>query len=372
MNFEITEDQRRTQQAARDFAHRVLAPGAADVDRQGRLDTETITQLVDGGWLGLTIAETAGGSGGDWVSLALAVEELAAGCANAAAFVAANVIVARVLVAYGNDTQKSELLAAVLRGKTTVALVSIDVDNPASGAFDARRHDDGSFELHGETDLITMFGQPDHVIVLACIPDERLTAFVVPYAAENVQATVLPASLGQRAATLATLRVDGVRVSETAVLGSVGEGLSIARTMLADGRIVSAAEAIGIARAAYERAVLHVKHTLPKSPEPGLLGVQVLLADACVDIEAARLLTLRAARQADAGVGSDAERSMAKLFASEMSTRVAHKALQIHGARYVSTSPSLERHFRDARRAELSDDGLDMQRSIIGRTMLKA
>jgi butyryl-CoA dehydrogenase len=146
--------------------------------------------------------------------------------------------------------------------------------------------------------------------------------------------------------------------------------------MLADGRILAAAEAIGIARAAYERAVLHIKHTLPKSTEPGLMGVQVMLADMCVEIEAARLLTLRAAGQADAEVASGTEksmaRSMAKMFASEMATRVAHKAMQIHGARHVATNPSVERNFRDACMIELSEDGLEKQRSIIGRTMLKA
>lgn len=372
MNFEITEDQQRRQQAARDFASRVLAPRAADVDRHGRLDTETITQLGKVGWLGLTIPETNGGSDGDYVSLALAVEELAAGCANTAAFVAANIVVARALATFGNETQKGELLAALIRGQTTAAFASIDPDNLASGVLEARRRDDGTFELRGETGLVTLFGQPEHVIVFARVADEQIAAFVVPSASLNLHATVLPTSLGKRAANLGTLRLDGLHVPEAAMLGPVDAGLTIAQSALADGRILAAAESLGIARAAYERAVSHVKHALPKSTEPGLLGVQVMLADMCVEIEAARLLTLRAAGQADAEVASGAERSMARLFASEMSSRVAHKAMQIHGARHVATTPNLERHFRDARMTELSDDGLETQRSIIGRTMLKA
>lgn len=360
MNFEITDEQQRTQQTARDFASRVLAPRAADVDRQGRLDAETITQLGEAGWLG--------GSASDNVGLALAIEEFAAACANTAAFVAANTLVAHALATFGNDTQKGELLSAVVHGQTTVAFASIDPDNLGSGILEARRRDDGTLELRGETSLLTMFGQPEHIVVFAQLADDQLTAFVVPYGSANLHATVLPTSLGKRAANLGTLSFDGVSVPETAMLGPVGGGLNVAHSALADGRIFAAAEAIGISRAAYERAVVHMKHTLPKSTEPGLLGVQVMLADMCVEIEAARLLVLRAAGQK----ASSAERSIAKLFASEMSTRVAHKAMQIHGARHVATNPSLERHFRDARTTELSNDGLDTQRSIIGRTMLKA
>lgn len=369
MNFEITEEQRRTQQAARDFAARVLAPRAADVDREGRLDPETITQLGDAGWLGMTIPEAHGGSGGDFVGLVLAIEEFAAACANTAAFVTANIVVARALLGHGSEAQKAELLSAVARGKTTVASAVLNRDE----LLDAVRRSDGTFELSRRTDSVTLFGQPEHAIVFGYDAEAAaVRTFVVPFGAENLHVTVLPVSLGKRAAKLGTLRFDGVRVPESTLLGSASDDLDAARSMTADGRIVAAAEAIGIARAAYERAVLHVKEALPKSTEPGLLGVQVLVADMCVDIEAARLLTLRAASQADAQVSAGAERSMAKLFASEMATRVAHKAMQIHGGRSVLTTPSLERHFRDARMAELSDDGLEIQRANIARTMLRA
>lgn len=373
MNFDLTENQQRIQQAAREFATRVLAPRAADVDRNAQLDAESVGQLGRSGFFGMTIPEVFGGSGGDIVAFALAVEELAAACANSAACVATTVAHAcRPLLLHGSETQKGDLLPALAGAKTTIAFATIDPDNLASGVLDAERMQDGSFVLRGETGLATFFGEPEHVIVFARLPGEHITAFVVPHDSVNVRVTVLPESLGKRAAKLGGFRFDGVHAAETAVLGRVNAGLEVARAAQEDARIAAAAEAVGIARAAYERAALYVKQQSPKTPAPGLLGVQAMLADMCVDVDAARLLTLRAAQLADAGVSSASERSMAKLFASEMSTRVAHKAMQIHGTRNVAATPNLERHFRDARMTELSDDPPEQQRSVIAAAMLKA
>ncbi len=372
MNFDITEDQQRLQQAAREVAARVLAPRAAKIDRDACLDPEVILALAEGGWLGSTIPEALGGSGGDFVSFALAIEEMAVACSNSAAFVVTNVaLVARSIAKFGTDEQKRQILVPMARGQVTAAFAAIDPDDLAAAVPTYEQLADGSFVLRGETGPVTLFGQPGQMLVFARA-GEVLTAFVIPYDAPNLVATVLPASLGKRAASLAMLRFNEVRVARNAVLGAVGEGLTVALSALGDARIGAAAEALGIARAAYEQAVAHVKQEPPKPAVPGLLGRQAMLADMCVDIEAARLLTLRAAGLADAGESSASERSMAKLFASEMSTRVAHKAMQILGARSVSTTPNVERHYRDARMTELSDENTETQRSIIARTMLKA
>lgn len=370
MNFDITEEQRRTQQAAHDFAERVLAPHAADVDRHGQLDADARAKLGDAGWLGMTIPTPRGGSGGDLTSLALTIEELAAACANSAAFVGANVVAARTIHSFGNETQRSALVPGLVSGATSMAITSLDPERLPTDAVEARHRDDGTYELHGRANVVEVFGAFVHALVFART-DSTWTAFVIPYASPNLYVTVLPASFGKRAANLGTLSFDGVVASESAILGTAHAGLDVARAVLADMRITAAAEAIGVARAAYERAVLHVKG-LPKSTEPGLLGSQVLIADMCVELEAARLLLLRATRQAENEVVSGSERSMAKLFALEMSTRVVHKAMQIVGVRSVLATPSLERNQRDARMSELSEDGLDTQRAIIARTMLKA
>ena len=155
------------------------------------------------------------------------------------------------------------------------------------------------------------------------------------------------------------------------VVGNVNEGASVARSLEAESRILAAAEAIGIARAAYEHAVKSVKQTTSKT-EPGLQGKQVLLADICVEIDAARLLMLRAAHQVDANASSQSEGSMAKLYATEMATRAAHRAMQILGGLAAAQNPSLERNFRDARVTELSTDSLELQRAIIAQNMLNS
>lgn len=372
MNFEITEDQLRKQQAARDFAERELASHAASVDREGNITEEALKQLRETGFLGLTLPNDHGGSGGDFVTLALVIEELAAACANTAAYVGTNVVAARALLAHGSESQKAELLTNVAQGATPATFAVMDLDNLGADVPTALRQEDGTFELRGETAPMTTFEQTEHSLVFGRTSDEDLTAFLVPNALKGWSRMVLPTPLGKRAAPLAVAHFAGLRVPEANAIGSIGGGLSVARSVLADARIVAAAEAIGIARAAYQRAVLHVKQVLPKSTEPGLLGWQVLIADMCVEIEAARLLTLRAASQADAEVSSGAERSMAKLFAAEMSSRVVHRAMQVLGARHIVMHPSLERHARDARTTELCNDSLEVQRAIIARTMLKA
>lgn len=372
MNFDITEDQQRVQQRAREVATRHLAPRAAKADQDACLAPETIASLAEDGWFGLTIPTAQGGSGTDWISFALAIEELAVACCNSAALVVHNAaLVGSTIAQFGSDEQKSLILSALLRGQTAVAFAPMDVHDLGGLNLTAEQAADGSFVLRGELGPVTSFGPPAHFIVFARTNDS-VTCFIVPNDAPGLVATTLPPSLGKRAVNLLLARFEAVRVPADAVLGAVGQGVSIALFALGNARIGAAAEAIGIARAAYEQAIAFVKQQPQKPPVPGLLGVQAMFADMCVDIEAARLLTLRAARLADAGEPSTSERSMAKLFASEMSTRIAHKSMQIHGARSVSATPGVERHYRDARMTELSDETTETQRSIIAQVMLKA
>jgi butyryl-CoA dehydrogenase len=371
MNFELSEEQLRTQQAAREFAERVLAPRAANVDREGKLDAETISELRDTGFFGLTIPRAFGGSGQDFVTLALVIEELAAGCANTAAFVGSNVVVARSLLAFGNDELKSEFLTNVAQGATLSGFVLPDLAPSSSNLPTARDKGDGMFELQGQTGPITWFDYLTRTIVFGGTSADCVTAFYLPNQMSQWSLQVLPASLGKRAAPLAIAQLTGLIAPKLFVLGEVDGGLAVARSLQGDARIIAAAEAIGIARAAYEQAVKQVKQTTSKT-EPGLTGNQVFLADICVEIEAARLLTLRAAHQADAEVASNSERSMAKLFAAEMAGRAAQKALQIFGGLAVATNPALERNFRDARMTELSTDSLELQRAIIAHNMLNS
>jgi len=371
MNFELSEEQLRTQQAAREFADRVLAPRAANVDREGKLDADTISELRDTGFFGLTIPKSLEGSEQDFVTLALVIEELAAGCANTAAFVGTNVVTARALLAHGNDELKSEFLTNVAQGATLSGFVLPDFDSAAASLPDVTDKGDGMFEFRGQTGPMTWFNYMTRTVVFGRTSTDGVTAFYLPNQLSQWSVTVLPASLGKRAAGLATAQLNGLVAPKMLMLGELHGGAAVARSLLADARIIAAAEAIGIARAAYEQAVKQVKQTTSKA-EPGLTGNQVFLADICVEIEAARLLTLRAAHQADAEGSSSSERSMAKLFAAEMATRAAHKTMQIFGGLLTATNPNLERNFRDARMTELSPDSLELQRAVIARNMLNS
>lgn len=368
MNFELSDEQLRAQQDARDVAARVLAPRAADVDREGKLDADSIMQLRESGFFGLTIPESFGGSGRDFVTLALVIEELAAGCANTAAFVSANVLVARTLQAFGNDELKSEFLTNVAQGATLSAFALPTAD---AGLPTVTDKGDGMFELRGDAGPMTSFGYAARTIVFAGASSDRLTAFYLPNQSSQWSLTVLPASLGKRAAPLAVVQLEGLVAPKMLVVGEVDEGARVSSSLANEARVLEAAEAIGIARAAYERAAQFVKQTTSKT-EPGLQGKQVLLADICVEIDAARLLMLRAAHQIDEKISSGAEASMAKLFATEMASRAAHKAMQILGGLASAQNPNVERNFRDARMTELSLDNLEIQRAIIAQNMLKA
>ncbi|HRI70166.1 MAG TPA: acyl-CoA dehydrogenase family protein, partial [Polyangium sp.] len=219
MNFDITDEQRRTQQAAREFAERVLVPKADDVDRLGKIEPETIAQLGEAGWLGKTIPEAHGGADGDFVGLVLVLEELAAACANTAALVATNVVVARALLKYGTEEQKNKLLPLIARGQTTVAHAGVEPFEMLA----LTRHEDGTCELNGKLAAMDVFGLPGHVLVFG-YDDSAQTAraFVLPYTAQNLTATVLPGTLGKRGMGLATLPFDRVRVPQAMMIGEEG------------------------------------------------------------------------------------------------------------------------------------------------------
>ncbi len=376
MDFDLTEEQRRIQQGVRDLATRDLAPNAAEIDREARLPEGLARRLGDAGLLGLTIPKEHGGSGGDLVSFALAIEEIAAACASSAAIVGAHVaLVCRTLLHAGNDDQKRRILAPLARGESLGAAAMPDLAEPA--ALFAEPSASGGFVLEGETGGVTLGRHASWFLVFAATNrapnDPRLVALLVPRAAPGLDLTPIEAGVGRRGAGTATLRARGVHVDAADVLGARGDGdgLTIATAALEDARIGVAAEALGISRVAFEKAALHVKRTQERTKSPGLLGVQVLLADMSVDLSAARLLVLRAAHLADRGAPSSAERSIAKLFASEMSTRVVHGAMQILGARSAEASEDLGRRSRDARMTELVDESSGTARSIIAQTMLK-
>jgi butyryl-CoA dehydrogenase len=283
------------------------------------------------------------------------------------------------LYKFGTDWQKTEILTPTASGKI---LGAFGLTEPASGS-DARtmltvaeRQRDGSYILNGSKNFITVGPEAEHIIVFAITEQHperpKHTALIVKRDMPGFSLSPHDEKLGIKAAHSCSIFFENVRVPKEYVLGEDGMGFKIAMMTLDGGRIGIAAQALGIARAAHEKAVAYAKE---RKAFGGVIAklqaIQFMIADMAMEIDAARLLTLRAAAMKDKGVKHTAESAMAKLLASEMSTRVTHKALQIHGGYGYTTEYGVERHYRDARITEIYEGTSEIQRLVIAGSVLR-
>jgi butyryl-CoA dehydrogenase len=380
MDFDLTDEQKLAQQTARDFAAREIEPRAAELDRTSRWPAEIVARMGELGFMGLAIPVELGGAGLDNVSYALVVEEISRACASCGVIMSVNnSLFCDPLYKHGSERQKREILTPTASG---AMLGAFGLTEPTSGS-DARtmltvgeRQGDGGYLLNGSKNFITVGPEAEHVIVFAITtPDPekpKHTALIVKRGTPGFTVSPHDEKLGIHAAHSCTIYFENVRVPREYVLGEDGAGFKIAMGTLDGGRIGIAAQAIGIARAAHEKAVAYAKERKAfKKPLSELQAIQFMIADMATEIDAARLLTVRAAALKDKGVRHSAESAMAKLFASEMSTRVTHKALQIHGGYGYTTEYGVERHYRDARITEIYEGTSEIQRIVIAAGMLK-
>ena len=381
MDFDLTEEQRLVQQTARDFATREVEPKAAELDRTSRWPTEIVARMAELGFLGLAVPPEHGGAGLDTVSYALVVEELSRACASCGVIMSVNnSLFCDPLQKYGSDWQKKEILTPTAQGSI---LGAFGLTEPSSGS-DARtmltvaeRPPDGGYLLNGSKNFITVGPEAEHVLVFAITtPDPerpKHTALIVRRGAPGFSLSPHDEKLGIHAAHSCTIFFENVRVPPEYVLGDDGDGFKIAMSTLDGGRIGIAAQAIGIARAAHQKALAYAKErkafrkTLAEHQ-----AIQFMIADMATELDAARLLTLRAALLKDRGARHTSESAIAKLYASEMSTRVTHRALQIHGGYGYTTEFGIERHYRDARITEIYEGTSEIQRIVIASGVLKS
>jgi len=381
MNFDLTEEQTLVQQTARDFARREIEPIAAELDKSARWPAEIVARMGELGFLGVAVPTEHGGAGLDAVTYALVVEEISAACASCGVIMSVNnSLFCDPLLKFGTEHQQREILAPTAAGQM---LGCFGLTEPTSGS-DARtmltvaeKQGDGSFLLNGSKNFITAGPEAEHVIVFAVSrPDPekpRHTALLVRRGSPGYTLSPHDEKMGIKAAHSCTIFFENVRVPAENVLGEEGSGFKVAMATLDGGRIGIAAQAIGIARAAFTKATAYAKERKAfKTPLADLQAIQFMISDMAVEIDAARLLTLRAARMKDAGVRHTAESSMAKLFASEMATRVTHKALQIFGGYGYTTEYGVERHYRDARITEIYEGTSEIQRIVIAAGLLTA
>ncbi len=380
MRFELTEEQSLVLSTARDFAKREIEPKASALDKEARWPSEILAQMAELGFLGMAIPEAHGGAGLDHLSYALVVEEVSRACASTGVIMSVNnSLFCDPLYKFGTDEQKARVLAPVASGQK---LGAFGLTEPSSGS-DARTmktvgeaQGDGSFLLNGAKNWITNGPHAEFILVFAVSTVDpvkpRHTALLLQKGMPGFTVADPDHKLGIHAAHSATIFFDNVKVPKENVVGDVGNGFKVAMSTLDGGRIGIAAQAVGIAQAAFEKAVAYSKE---RESFGGVIAhlqaIQFMLADMATELEAARLLVMRAASLKDQGKKHNAEASMAKLFASEMATRVCHKAIQIHGGYGYSTEYDVERHYRDARITEIYEGTSEIQRIVVANSLLR-
>ncbi|HEY1695273.1 MAG TPA: acyl-CoA dehydrogenase [Polyangiaceae bacterium] len=379
MEFELGEEQRMIRDTARDFAAREVAPKAAELDKSGRWPAEIVKKMAELGLLGVAIPQEYGGAGMDVLSYALAMEEVSAACASSGVIMSVNnSLFCDPVYKFGTDDQKKRVLTPVARGEK---LGCFGLTEPMSGS-DAQTMVTGAekkgdrWVLNGAKNWITNGPHADWILVFAVTdrsgPKIKHTAFLVERGTPGYTQNAPDHKLGIHAAHSCTVFFENCEVPQANVVGNVGEGFKVAMATLDGGRIGIACQAIGIARAAFERSVAYAKERKSFGvPIAQHQAIQFMLADMATQIDAARLLTWRAAKMKDKGVRHTMESSIAKLYASEMSTRVTHKAIQVHGGYGYSTEFPVERHYRDARITEIYEGTSEIQRIVIAASLLK-
>ena len=373
----LSEQQIMIRDMARQFAQEQLAPHAAEWDAAARFPQEAVDAMGALGLMGMLVPEEWGGAGIDRVSYALAVEELAAGDASCSTIMTVHNSVGCVpILQYGTPAQKERFLRPLAKGEMLACfcLTEPSTGSDASAIKTRARRDGNHWVLDGTKQFITNGSTADLAIVFAVSDPAKgkkgITAFMVPTDTPGFKVARLEKKLGLRASDTAQIVLENCRLTPDLMLGQEGEGYRIALGNLEGGRIGIAAQAIGMARAAFEAALAYAKERQTFGTAiVNHQAVQFRLADMATQIEAARALTLAAAALREAGKPCLKEASMAKLFASEMAERVCSDALQIHGGYgYLSDFP-VERIYRDVRICQIYEGTSDIQRMVIGRAL---
>jgi hypothetical protein len=370
----LTDEQRLLRDTARAFAQKELAPQAGEWDRAARFPKAALGELGRLGFFGILVPPEHGGAGADHVGYALAVEEIAAGDGATSTILSVNALCCGALLQYGSEDQKQRFLAPLAKGEKLAAFCLTEPQAGSDAAAiktRARRRGNG-WVLSGTKQFITSGSTADLALVFAVTdPDagrRGISAFIVPTDAPGYRVARLEKKLGQRASDTAQLVFEDIDLSPDLMLGGDGDGYRIALANLKAGRISIAAQAVGMARAAYEAAVAYAKERETFGHK--LIAHQAVafrLADMATQIAAAHGLVLDAAERRDAGEPALQAAAMAKLFASEMAERIASDAVQIHGGYgYVEGFP-VERIWRDVRVCQIYEGASDIQRMLIAR-----
>jgi butyryl-CoA dehydrogenase len=378
-DLSLSQEQLLVQKTARDFAREKVLPKAADIDENKKIPMELIKEMGTLGFMGIDVPEEYGGSGLDRLTYMLVVEEINRACASTGVVLCTHVSLAiEPLLRFGTDAQKKRWLPAMASGEK---LGCFALSEPASGSDAAAmrtsaRRDGDAFVLNGTKNFITNGSIADIAIVFAqtdpALKHKGIAAFVVEKGTPGFSVGKLERKLGIRGSDTAQLIFQECRVPAANLLGSVGDGFKIALSTLDGGRISIAAQAVGIARACLEDALAYAKEREAFGKKlTDFQAIQWKLADMATEIDAARLLTWKAATLKDQGASHMLEAAEAKLFASDVAVKAGRDCVQIFGGYgYLADYPA-ERHYRDAKITEIYEGTSEIMKLVIADEILR-
>jgi len=379
MDFELSEEQKMVQQMARDFAENEIKPKAAELDKTERHPAEIIQKMAELNLMGIAIPDTYGGGGADIISYVVALEEISRGCGSVGVIMSVNnSLVCDPINTFGTEKQKKEFLTPLASGKKLgcFGLTEPEAGSDAAGQKTTAVLQGDEWVINGKKNFITNGNVADYCVLMAMTDKSQgykgISCFIVDCKAPGFSVGVVEKKLGIKASGTAELILEDCHFSQESLLGQVGQGFYVAMNTLDGGRIGIAAQALGIARAALEAAVEYSKTRVQfGQPISKFQAIQWMIADMATELDAARLLTLRAAFLKDQKQRYEKEAAMAKLFASEAASRITTKAIQVHGGYGYIQEYNVERHFRDARITEIYEGTSEVMRLVISSNILK-
>ena len=379
MDLLLSEEHLLIQKTAREFARNEVAPEAARNDREHRFPVELVGRMAELGFLGMAVPEQWGGAGLDTIAYVLAMEEISRACASTGVIMSVNnSLVCDPVLKFGSEAQKKAWLPLLARGQRLgcYALSEPEAGSDAANQKTIARRDGAGWVVSGTKNFITNGPNAD-VVVLFTNSDpgkghKGITAFLVPMDQEGLSRGPADRKLGIRASQSCQLFLEEVRLGPEHVLGEPGGGFKVAMHTLDGGRIGIASQALGIARACLEESVEYAKTRKTfGTPIANHQAIQWKIADMAANLDAARLLTWRAATLKDQGIRHSAESSMAKLLASDVANRAAREAVQVFGGYGYLEDYPVERLMRDAKITEIYEGTSEIQRLVIAQNLLK-
>ena len=380
MDLELTEEQKLVQKSVREFAESEVRPLAKEHDETGRFPRALFQKAAQLGLTGVPFPEKEGGAGFDYVAYTIVIEEISRCCASTGVILSVqNSLYGDPIHRYGTEEQKEKFLLPYTRGEKVgcYALTEPQAGSNAEALQTRAVKKGDAYVLNGTKAWITCGGEADAAIVYVNTDpakgEKGITAIVVEKGTPGFQVGKEEKKLGIHATACCELIFTDCAVPVANRIGNEGEGYKIALATLDGGRVGIAAQATGIAQGAFEAALKYSQERLAFGhPISQFQAIQFMLADMSTEIDAARLLNRKAAWKQDTGARFTMDAALAKLFASEMATRVAHKAIQIHGGNGYSREYPVERNYRDARITEIYEGTSEIQRLVISSWVLRS